>query len=62
MADRVRAAGHSEFALGVTREEGDPGAAENRARERTLTDEEVNAAHARFQQAILAHFHATLRT
>jgi len=32
-----------------------------RAPDRTLTDEEVNAAHARFQQAILAHFRATLR-
>ncbi|MCY3020181.1 MAG: hypothetical protein NTW87_14280, partial [Planctomycetota bacterium] len=32
-----------------------------RAADRTLTDDEVNAAHAKFQQALLAHFHATLR-
>lgn len=32
-----------------------------RAPDRTLTDDEVNAAQARLQQAILAHFHATLR-
>ena len=32
-----------------------------RAPDRTLTDDEVNAAHAKFQEAILAHFHATLR-
>ncbi|HEY3324547.1 MAG TPA: phenylalanine--tRNA ligase subunit beta [Planctomycetota bacterium] len=32
-----------------------------RAADRTLTDEEVNAAHARFQQAVLERFKATLR-
>ena len=32
-----------------------------RASARTLTDDEVNAAHAKFQAAILAKFNATLR-
>jgi phenylalanyl-tRNA synthetase beta chain len=33
-----------------------------RAADRTLTDDEVNPAHAKFQAELLAKFHATLRT
>jgi phenylalanyl-tRNA synthetase beta chain len=32
-----------------------------RASDRTLTDEEVNAAHQKFQTELLAHFKGTLR-